>query len=88
MYQNREYAVTVTAAAASLDAFEAALDHLPEGCLLGSDQTGCAALVFTVAATDPLAAVARGLVVLREEGVEVPDGASLTVLEHRAEVVA
>lgn len=88
MMRHTDYAVTLAASSASLDTFEAALDRLPEACLLGSDETGCAALVFTVSAAGPLDAVERGMALLREEDVEVPNGASLTVLEHTLEATA
>lgn len=88
MMRHTDYAVTLAASSASLDAFEAALDRLPEACLVGSDETGCAALIFTVSAVDPLDAAARGMALLREEDVEVPNGASLTVLEHVLEASA
>lgn len=84
----REYAVTLTSTAVHLDAFEDALDALPDAVLIGSPETGCAALVFTVVAVDPADAVTVGLMVLRDKGVTMPDGASVTVLQHEVEGAA
>lgn len=84
----REYAVTLTSTAHHLDAFEDALDWLGDAVLIGSPETGCAALVFTVVAVDPADAVKTGVELLRGRGVEVPDGASVTVLQHEIEGAA
>ena len=88
MYE-RDYAVTLTSTATHLDAFEDALDSLGgDSVLLGSVETGCAALVFTVTAVDPADAVETGIEVLRDRGVSVPDGASVSVLQHEIEGAA
>lgn len=82
---HRDYAVTLTGSAADLDAFEDALESgLPEVCMLGGPGFGAVALVFTVEAVDPTGALAVATSWLRNAEVVVPDGASLSVLEHEA----
>jgi hypothetical protein len=81
----REYAVTLTGSEAYLGAFEDAIDALPEGGMLGAPGFGCAALLFTVHASDPEHALEAAITYLRGVGLAVPNGASLSVLEHETE---
>lgn len=86
--QDHEYAVTLASGAADLDAFEDVLDRLPEACLIGSVATGTAALVFTAVATSPAECGRVALTMLDAVGLAVPNGSSLTILEHETGAAA
>ncbi len=85
---DREYAVTLTGREPDWDTYETALDRLPDACLLGGPGFDTCALVFSVVAISPALALAEGAAMLAALGVEVPDGASLSTLEHEAESAA
>jgi hypothetical protein len=84
----REYAVTLTGSEGDLAAFEAAIDRVEEGGMLGAPGFGCAALLFTVFASDAEHALEAAIVHLRSVGLVIPNGASLSVLEHEPEALS
>jgi hypothetical protein len=86
MYGHRDYSITLTTPSTAdvLAALEAGLDFLPDSVLIGGTRSECAGLLFTVSSPSPSQALTDAAALLVRAGVKVPDGASLSVLEHKA----
>jgi hypothetical protein len=77
-----DYAVALSVEAPSqevVDAFEDALDLLPEAAMVGNVEHGSAALLFVVQGPQVVAAAHRAAHALRGAGVRVPENARLRV---------